>query len=212
MNYKKRWVALAALGAFFTFSGVSFADNQQSVKAGVVERSLNKDSLKAPQSSPVVNIEIPEEKEAKKLADSGQKVLVKKFEFVGNEVVKSAALQRLTVSNTQKELSFTELQAVCDKIKAYYTRSGYFLTQVYLPEQSIKDGVVKIHILEGRLGKIIVRGVQKLKEPWIGRHFAEISKKKVIQYSPLVRSLLILNEYGGLKAKSTFAKGEKQKP
>ena len=53
-----------------------------------------------------------------------------------------------------KELNFESLNDAATEVRAYYRSRGYFLAQAYLPEQTIRGGVVEIAIVEGRWGVI----------------------------------------------------------
>ncbi len=52
-----------------------------------------------------------------------------------------------------KDLTFAELQAVVQKIGAYY-RDHNYLARAVLPRQTIKDGIIHIVVLESTLGQI----------------------------------------------------------
>jgi len=82
------------------------------------------------------------------------KVTVKKFLISGNRVYSEAQLQPALKDSIGKELDFEGLIEAANSVRAYYRANGYFLAQAYLPAQQIKDGVVEIAILEGRLGTV----------------------------------------------------------
>ncbi len=82
------------------------------------------------------------------------KVTVKKFTISGNRVYSETELQPALKDSIGKELDFEGLIEAANSVRAYYRANGYFLAQAYLPAQQIKDGVVEIAILEGRLGTI----------------------------------------------------------
>ena len=82
------------------------------------------------------------------------KVTVKKFAISGNRVYSEAELQPALKDSIGKELDFEGLIEAANSVRAYYRANGYFLAQAYLPAQQIKDGVVEIAILEGRLGTV----------------------------------------------------------
>ena len=82
------------------------------------------------------------------------KVTVKQFHITGNRIYSEAALLPALKDSLGKELDFEGLTEAANSLRAYYRANGYFLAQAYLPTQEIKDGVVEIAILEGRLGTI----------------------------------------------------------
>jgi hemolysin activation/secretion protein len=82
------------------------------------------------------------------------KVTVKQFRITGNRIYSEPELLPALKDSLGKELDFEGLIEAANSVRAYYRANGYFLAQAYLPAQEIKDGVVEIAILEGRLGTI----------------------------------------------------------
>ena len=82
------------------------------------------------------------------------KVTVKQFHISGNRIYSEAELQPALKDSIGKELDFEGLTEAANSVRAFYRANGYFLAQAYLPAQQIKDGVVEIAILEGRLGTV----------------------------------------------------------
>src|SRR4051812_1273436 len=82
------------------------------------------------------------------------KVTVKQFHITGNRIYAEDQLLPILKDSVGKELDFEGLIEAANSVRAYYRANGYFLAQAYLPAQQIKDGVVEIAILEGRLGTV----------------------------------------------------------
>ncbi len=82
------------------------------------------------------------------------KVTVKKFVISGNRIYTDDELQPSLKTSLGKELDFDGLNEAANSLRAFYRANGYFLAQAYLPAQQIKDGVVEIAVLEGRLGTV----------------------------------------------------------
>ena len=51
-----------------------------------------------------------------------------------------------------------DLQRARAALESIYARRGYGATQVLLPEQEIKDGVVRLRVVEVKLGRIRIEG------------------------------------------------------
>jgi len=82
------------------------------------------------------------------------KVQVKRFVISGNRIYSEAELLPTLRESLGKELDFEGLNEAANSVRAFYRANGYFLAQAYLPAQQIKDGVVEIAVLEGRMGTI----------------------------------------------------------
>jgi hemolysin activation/secretion protein len=144
----------------------------------------------------------------KPAAKKEARVLVNSFLFEGNENLSAAFLMDLTSGYRFKTLSLAELQAVCASISAAYNARGFFLAQAIIPAQPVQDGIIRIVILEGTLGKVTIRGARLYRDGFIRRHFHPTVQGAIHQPS-LIKSLLLLNENLGLHTKATIVKGAK---
>lgn len=142
---------------------------------------------------------------------TGVAVLVKGFKITGNTVYPEAELAALIAGNIGKELSFEDLSQVPAKISAHYRSKGYFLAQAYLPAQDVKNGVVEIAVLEGRVGEVKLNMAKdsRLRESVARGILSAIEPGELIEEENLERSLLLLNDFPGVTVKSTLQPGVK---
>jgi len=140
---------------------------------------------------------------------TGVAVLVKGFKITGNTVYPEAELAALIADNIGKELSFEDLSQVPAKISAHYRSQGYFLAQAYLPAQDVKNGVVEIAVLEGRVGEVKLNMGKdaRLRESVARGILSAIKPGDLIEEENLERSLLLLNDLPGVTVKSTLQPG-----
>jgi len=66
-----------------------------------------------------------------------------------------AVLREVIADRIGRETTLGDLDEMMAAIGRYYRDRGY-LARVYLPQQVIRDGIVEIVVLEGRLGKVVV--------------------------------------------------------
>ena len=90
------------------------------------------------------------------------KVLVKAYKITGTSVIDGAELEFLVAPHVGRDMELAELEKVAELVTAEFKDRGYSLARAYIPPQEIKDGIVEIAVLEGRVGEIIVRGKPKL--------------------------------------------------
>ncbi|MBF0428712.1 MAG: ShlB/FhaC/HecB family hemolysin secretion/activation protein [Magnetococcales bacterium] len=99
-----------------------------------------------------------------------KKVLIHQIELEGNTVLKGDDLEELLSFCRGREMSIDELIALKDKVSLWYIQHGYVNSGAILPDQEIIDGVIRMRVIEGRLGEIQVRDNQHLKADFIKRH------------------------------------------
>jgi hemolysin activation/secretion protein len=125
------------------------------------------------------------------------RVKVTSFTFSGNTVYSDAFLQPVVEEYLGRELNFDDLIEAATQVRAFYRERGYFLAQAYLPEQTIRDGVVQIGIIEGRIGEIEIsrRPATRLREGLlagiVGAHWRQ---GDIITEASLEKPLLLIND------------------
>jgi hemolysin activation/secretion protein len=125
------------------------------------------------------------------------RVKVAGFTFTGNTLIPEGELREKVQEFVGKELNFEGLNDATTEVRAYYRSRGYFLAQAYLPEQTIRNGVVEITIIEGRWGiieldrKPATRISTRLLAGILGAH---LQQGGIITETGLERPLLLIND------------------
>ncbi|KQP38895.1 hypothetical protein ASF44_10655 [Pseudorhodoferax sp. Leaf274] len=88
-------------------------------------------------------------------APGGTQVLVQRFEFTGNRVMATDALEKAVEPWKGRSLDFAGLQAAAAAVGDAYRQQGW-LVRTQLPRQEIVDGVVRIEIVEAQPGRVAV--------------------------------------------------------
>jgi hemolysin activation/secretion protein len=143
-----------------------------------------------------VRPKLPEPKPALPVSPT-LKVRVSRFNFSGNTLYSDEALREVVQEFIGKELDFEGLTDAATKVRAYHRERGYFLAQAYLPQQAIRDGVVEIAVIEGRVGVVELqrRPATRLSE-WLlagilGQH---LKSGDIITETSLEKPLLLIND------------------
>jgi hemolysin activation/secretion protein len=125
------------------------------------------------------------------------KVRVTQFNFSGNTLFTEQQLREVAQEFVGKELDFEGLNDAATKVRAYHRERGYFLAQAYLPQQTIRNGVVEIAIIEGRVGQVELqrRPATRLAE-WLlaGILNAHLQAGDIITETGLEKPLLLIND------------------
>jgi hemolysin activation/secretion protein len=167
-----------------------------------------------PEAEPAAEEVRPEAEEAEPAAEEAapeaadQEVLIKKIVFTGNTVIDTAALAAATESFLGQELTLEDMNSVADMVTLTYQEAGYILARGYVPEQEIKDGVLKIGVSEGRIGKVAVAGNKWYHERVIKRYFQEQVRHGVIRENLLEKALLMTNDIQDSETRIVLKRGE----
>jgi hemolysin activation/secretion protein len=111
-------------------------------------------------------------------------------------------------AGTPVQLSFEEMQGVADKIVERYRTAGFIVSNAFLPAQTVgADQIVEIRVLEGKIGKIIVKGTKRYR-PGVISASAEKLRGKPLLKSDVDTALLYARDLPGVTVASTFQPGE----
>lgn len=99
-----------------------------------------------------------------------------------------------------KHTSIIELQNAVHELTVLYRSKGYPAATAYLPEQTIKDGIVTINVELGKYGNIILENNSVLKEDTLQKILSKLKKGQVIRTTQLESTLNIINDLGGVRA------------
>ncbi len=148
--------------------------------------------------------ELPPSVEAFK---EGKTFTLKDVTLTGNDSIPSEAFSAFIQKYIGREVYLADLQELAADIKRYYREQGYIAAYVYIPPQTITDGVVEIVVIEGKLGLIEVKGNKWFSSKVI-RRFLRLSSGQVLLYDELRDALAFLNKARDLQAKAVLKPGE----
>jgi hemolysin activation/secretion protein len=139
--------------------------------------------------------------------DATLRFVVKAIRITGAKALDETTLQRLVADAIGKELTLADLQKYAGRITRRYHEAGYPLARAYLPAQEIRDGMVEIAILEGRLAKLNVQNDSRLTDAQVAARLSTLKEGEAINGGTLERSLLLLDDLPGVDVKSTLKPG-----
>lgn len=116
-------------------------------------------------------------------------------------------IDKLQTDQAQAGLSIEELQGIAAEVARYYRQHGLILTQAYIPPQTIRDGIVKIRVVEGRLGQVMVEKAQRYRVSQLLQPFSALIGQPVNQQA-IEEALLLLSDYPGLTSFGVFQPGD----
>ncbi|MCX5708004.1 MAG: hypothetical protein NTY14_03365 [Candidatus Omnitrophica bacterium] len=141
------------------------------------------------------------------LSDTGPKVLVKSINVEGATLLTQQEITAITSPYQGMELSLRSMQKIADLITDEYRKKGYATSRAYLPPQSIKEGVLLIKVVEGKLGQLEIRGNQHFKTSLLEQKI-NLKPGGYFDYSALQKSLVYINEAPDRKARVTLVPGK----
>ncbi|MGL4375231.1 MAG: ShlB/FhaC/HecB family hemolysin secretion/activation protein, partial [Microcoleaceae cyanobacterium] len=92
---------------------------------------------------------------------------IQKIEVLGSTILKPEEIEKLTRPFEGRSVTLQELRELAEKITEIYLERGYITSRAILPPQTMRGGLVKIQIIEGKLATIQIEGNKHLKASYL---------------------------------------------
>lgn len=180
-----------------------------SAQPGILEKSLEKyrpETEPPPQTVPDITIQ---DSRTQPDAGAGPTFFVRRIKIEGNTLISDETLAPFGDVGEGIEATLGILTLYANEVTSHYASQGYFLTRAYIPEQEIKNGVVLLQVVEGRVGKVKVTGNKRIDSEDILERSWRVQRNQILQEADLERTLLELNDIMGLEVRSVLKPGER---
>jgi len=139
---------------------------------------------------------------------SDVKVKVNGFRIEGAVLIAESELVAQLQRFVGQELAFSQLQGIPALLTNYYSRRG-LLARAILPPQDIKDGIVRLRVVEARQGSVRIDNKgERVNTARVQRLIdGRMSGGPGLNMQDLSEALVVLNEQPGVEARSSLAPG-----
>jgi hemolysin activation/secretion protein len=127
----------------------------------------------------------------------GTRFMLRDVRFTGNTAYSAGYLKWVLHGLIGREVGLAQLEEITARITRFYREQGYMVARAYLPQQEIRDGVVEIAILEGRLGRLDLQNDSRVRTSMIEGYFEPLTGQ-AIREDGLERKLLLLSDLPGI--------------
>ena len=144
-------------------------------------------------------------------SDEGPKTQVNGYRVVGLSALPAGEAQAFLAAYAGAPLSVEALHRVAEKFEQWLRSRGLFTARAYIPPQDLKDAVVEIRVLEGRLEGIDIKRApgSRLKEDKLRAMLAgALPPGSALQQERLERGLLLLNDLPVTSARAVLVPGQ----
>jgi len=204
-------LSLAILSAAFVCGSVYSQATPRAgqTSGGILQQEQQIEKSKKLEKEIKSPIKKPEEVKTEKteVEDTGAKVLVKKITVEGSTLITKADIEKVTKQYEGKELSIKGLQKIADLITDEYRKKNFLTSRAYIPAQTIKDGILIIKVVEGKVGSIKIEGNKWFKTSLIRKNVT-LKENSNFDYAQLQKSLTYLNELPDRNAKAVLVPGQ----
>ncbi|MBR1648383.1 MAG: ShlB/FhaC/HecB family hemolysin secretion/activation protein [Alphaproteobacteria bacterium] len=151
----------------------------------------------------------PAAKKAKISEYKTKGVYVEKFEVEPSEILTPDEIQAIVTDYEKSNVTIALLNEMLDRINEFYLDKGFVTARAYLPEQTIENGVIKIGLLEGKVGDVGIKGNRWTKSSHIKKRL-DMNEGEIFNIQKLEENMLVYNRYNdNIEIKGSLAAGKK---
>ena len=173
---------------------------QQQLQVEKKQRLEKKIEAPMTQEAPSIKEEVPEQQK-------GPTVMVNTIQVEGVTLIPAETIESIIAPYKNRKLSLAGMQKIADMITDEYRKKGYVTSRAYIPPQTMKNGILIIRVIEGRLGKIDIQGNKYFKSSVLEKKI-DLQPAGYFDYSALQRSLVYINEHPDRTARAVLVPGK----
>ncbi len=132
---------------------------------------------------------------------------ISRFDIAGNTLLTPAEAAAAVAPHAGKNRDFGDVQRALDALEAEYHNRGYSVVSVRLPEQELNRGVVRLNVVQTRIGKVKVSGNKFHDEANVRRSLPTLQEGKTPRLSDVSASLRMANDNPSRKITLKLASG-----
>lgn len=130
------------------------------------------------------------------------------YEVEGNSVLTELDVESAVYPHLGPALSFDDVEAARAALEKRYQDAGYLSVAVAIPEQKVKDGVVRLQVVEGEVEKLKVSGNQYNARSEIREQVPELAPGQVPHFPTMQAQLAELGRSQDMRATPLLRPGK----
>ena len=141
----------------------------------------------------------------------GVKFLLRRVEFSKSAFLRLQYLQGVAKPYLNKDVTFADLRKMLNTINAEYLKRGILSAQAILPPQKIRQGVVKVQLIEGKLGQVKIRrsgqNLPPVTAPGFFTSRLPLEKGQIVDDASLARAIGYFNRTSDIQLRAALQPG-----
>ena len=133
-----------------------------------------------------------------------------RFQIEGNTLLTDAAAQAAVAPMVGPKRVYGDIQKALEALEGAYRRLGYSTVQVYVPEQELTGGVVRLQVTEGVIGKVVISGNKYFDEANVRASLPELQEGRAPNLRQMSEAIQLANENPAKQLNVTLGVGEEE--
>ncbi|AZO95862.1 ShlB/FhaC/HecB family hemolysin secretion/activation protein [Halocella sp. SP3-1] len=125
-----------------------------------------------------------------------------------SKILSSAVIEDIIAAFEGKKIDMKVLQGLVKKINDLYIEKGYITARAILPPQEIKNGIVRIKLVEGRVGEILIENNENTRDSFFLKRIS-LKSDDLIKLDSLERNINYFNRTNDVQISAKLKSGKK---
>ena len=138
---------------------------------------------------------------------SAQTFQLKGVRFTDSVYLKEAELQATVKPYMNRPITFADVQEMYGKVQALYTKAGIPSARVLLLPQDVRNGILKLDLVEAKLGDVTYDDLNGTKPEWLAENISLRAAERP-DYEQLERDLRIFEVIHDFRPQISFKPGK----
>lgn len=134
--------------------------------------------------------------------------VLKAVDIDGNNVLSDEQLSQPFSGLIGGEVSLAQMFVASNEITRMYVNAGYALSLAFVPAQEVKDGIVRVRVVEGYIGEVEFQDSRTFHSKLWNGFAKRLTASRPLKTADLERYLLLANDLAGVEVKSVFERME----
>ncbi len=136
----------------------------------------------------------------------GATVVLTRVEFDDSKFLSSAELDAIRARYLGRTVDLAAIGKLVQEVNDLYAAKGQITASAVLPPQKLDGGILKVKLVEGRVGKVSISGAVQT-WPWYVRSQVPVTEGEVVDAPALNREVSIFNRLNELQIRAQLAAG-----
>jgi len=141
-----------------------------------------------------------------KTPQSSKKIHVSKIITGKSDILTGQEIREIVAPYEGRDITIAELFAVVNEINKLYKEKKYLSAKAVLPPQKVEVGVVKINLIEGRVGKVTIENNMNTREDFITDRIG-VNKGSLVKLESLESELFYFNSVNDINIRAVLKPG-----
>ncbi len=133
---------------------------------------------------------------------------IKAFEVTGNTLFSDDQVRSAVILFTGPDRSTADVEKARDSLEKKYHDAGYPAVMVNIPEQTLQDGIVKLQVIESRIGKVKVTGNRYYTMDKVLRDLPSLTPGRMLYLPQVQQEIARLNRGQDFKVEPVMSPGK----